>query len=377
MRTDSASSSFLVPFAKLLADSIGNDFDDNYDMRRFGPASRKTGARVGREFLRRMLLRRGLVTAGAAAQTIRSGLNLVATGLSDIEWLYARLADQESRDTLVNVMAYRALGHRKVKLPFNNPAFSAAMEGLDRMTEATESIDLGFMGWQAHKMDLSSLGYPVKLFIRPSGAFTQFLIQQYRCKTPSGVIQAEAGDIVFDAGGCYGDTALYFACRTGPSGQVYSFEFLDENLDKFRRNMSLNPAIAERIRLVERPLWSVSHENLFVEGDGPGTTVRTSSKDPRAFRISTLAIDDVVRDQNLKRVDLIKMDIEGAESHALRGAEQTLRQFRPKLGISVYHKLEDFWTIPRYLDELGLGYTFYLRHFTIHAEETVLFAHIQ
>ena len=42
--------------------------------------------------------------------------------------------------------------------------------------------------------------------------------------------------------------------------------------------------------------------------------------------------------------------------------------------MSVYHNLSDFWTIPRYIESLDLGYKFYLRHFTIHAEETVLFA---
>ena len=68
------------------------------------------------------------------------------------------------------------------------------------------------------------------------------------------------------------------------------------------------------------------------------------------------------------------MDIEGSELAALQGAEQTLRKFKPKLAVSVYHALQDFWTIPQYLNQLGLGYRFYLRHFTIHAEETVLFA---
>jgi len=45
----------------------------------------------------------------------------------------------------------------------------------------------------------------------------------------------------------------------------------------------------------------------------------------------------------------------------------------PKLAITAYHDFNDFWMIPQYLESLGLGYRFYLRHFTIHAEETVLF----
>jgi hypothetical protein len=85
-------------------------------------------------------------------------------------------------------------------------------------------------------------------------------------------------------------------------------------------------------------------------------------------------LDDLIGGPGLQRVDFIKMDIEGAELEALRGAESVLKQFKPKLAISVYHNFKDFWTIPQYLAQLGLGYRFYLRHFTIHAEETVLFA---
>jgi len=40
----------------------------------------------------------------------------------------------------------------------------------------------------------------------------------------------------------------------------------------------------------------------------------------------------------------------------------------------VYHDFKDFWEIPQFLDRLVLGYRFYLQHFTIHGEETVLFA---
>jgi hypothetical protein len=78
--------------------------------------------------------------------------------------------------------------------------------------------------------------------------------------------------------------------------------------------------------------------------------------------------------EQLDRIDFIKMDIEGGELPALKGAERVLRSFKPKLAISVYHNLRDFWEIPQWLNDLKLGYEFYLRHFTIHHEETVLFA---
>ena len=87
-----------------------------------------------------------------------------------------------------------------------------------------------------------------------------------------------------------------------------------------------------------------------------------------------MTIDELITRGFVPRVDFIKMDVEGAESEALLGAAQSLRTFRPKLALTVYHRLTDFWTIPQSVDRLSPGYRFYLRHFTIHAEETVLFA---
>ena len=82
----------------------------------------------------------------------------------------------------------------------------------------------------------------------------------------------------------------------------------------------------------------------------------------------------MVQQLHLPRVDFIKMDIEGAEYPALRGAEQTIRSFRPKLAISIYHQISDFVDIPRFLHGLNLDYDFYVEHHTIYQNETVLFA---
>jgi hypothetical protein len=68
------------------------------------------------------------------------------------------------------------------------------------------------------------------------------------------------------------------------------------------------------------------------------------------------------------------MDIEGAELSALKGGIETIKRFRPKLAISIYHSLDDFINIAAYLKALNLGYKFYLRHGTIFNEETVLLA---
>jgi hypothetical protein len=68
------------------------------------------------------------------------------------------------------------------------------------------------------------------------------------------------------------------------------------------------------------------------------------------------------------------MDVEGFELKALKGASSTIAKFRPKLAISLYHKPEDFFEIPIYLKSYYPFYRLYLDHYTIHAEETVLYA---
>ena len=55
------------------------------------------------------------------------------------------------------------------------------------------------------------------------------------------------------------------------------------------------------------------------------------------------------------------MDIEGGEAKALLGAKEHIKEFSPKLLISVYHGYEDLWKIPRMIDEMNPNYTYYLR----------------
>jgi FkbM family methyltransferase len=364
---------FLSNYSRVVAAAIGADYRKNVDEERFGeqPKSRLDAQGIKNRFF----YHRGLVSRTDAVQTFTTAMDFIAPHIDHLSWLYSSLADDESRQCMVNVVAFRALGHTKIRLPLSGPERIARRQIAEKLIVAGDEIDSGFKNWKLQRMNLNPIGYPIEMYFNATGVVIDFMEQQYRCQTADGIIECEQGDVVIDAGGCWGDTALYFAHLAGADGQVISFEFLPTNLEIYRKNLTLNPHLSPRIRVVENAIWSSSGETLAVSECGPGTSVRKRPSDNNlSTEVLTIAIDNLILNGEYDRVDFIKMDIEGAELEALHGAEMSIKRFRPKLAITVYHKFEDFWTIPAYLQQLNLGYRFYLRHYTMHQEETVLYA---
>ena len=88
-------------------------------------------------------------------------------------------------------------------------------------------------------------------------------------------------------------------------------------------------------------------------------------------QIEVVKLDELLDGE---KVTFIKMDIEGAEYAALKGAEKIIREQRPRLAISIYHKPSDIVEIPKLLLEYKDDYKFYLRHYSLIGNETVLYA---
>lgn len=290
----------------------------------------------------------------------------------DLQWMHDHLADDTSRELLIDVLVFRSLGSRRVRLPLNGPRYWDAAAAIERDLRVACGSHRLPSGEILDDYDLNVAGIPVQLRGHLLNVLNAFSLQQYRFERDGVVVEAEPGDTVIDAGGCWGDTALYFAWRTGPEGRVWSYEFDPSNLQVFAHNLARNPGLAERVRIVRRPIWSCEEIQLDVAGSGPNTRLIPAQGD--CGTLATDSIDALVAREGLQRVNFIKMDIEGAEFEALKGAEAAIRRHRPKLAISIYHRLEHFWEIARWIDNLDLGYRFHIEHFTIHAEETMLFA---
>ena len=169
--------------------------------------------------------------------------------------------------------------------------------------------------------------------------------------------RVQPGDVVIDAGGFIGDTAALFCSKTGGDCQVHAFELLDESIALFRYNNELN-GISDRVVLNKLALSDHSNGSLVIKQARLQGATSVQSGDGPGERIPTITLDDYVARHALERVDLIKMDIEGSEIPALQGALQTIRRFRPKLALCLYHKWDDVLTIPRFIAELGIPYRF-------------------
>jgi len=89
------------------------------------------------------------------------------------------------------------------------------------------------------------------------------------------------------------------------------------------------------------------------------------------IEVEVRKLDDLLGD---RKVTFIKMDIEGSELAALRGAERIIREQRPKLAICIYHKPEDVWEIPGFILKCCPDYKLYIRQYSLIDIETVLYA---
>jgi len=287
----------------------------------------------------------------------------------DFEKAHAIFEDAASRDLYEELMLFRLLGPCYKRLPTNNERHWASRAAAH--TYRTGSSGFRGVFGPLERFTLDFCGETVDLQCWAPGIAWSFLLRQYYFQRDGATVQPSAGDYVIDAGACFGDTTLGFAAAAGPEGRVYAFDIMPLHMEVIRANLQSNPVLAPRIEVAEAALADRDDVPLYIHGEGPGASAG-STPSPRPVKVTT--IDKHVAEHKIPRIDFIKMDIEGAELPALQGAAETLRRWRPRLAISLYHRQEDIFTIPLYLKSLELDYAFYLDHYTIHNEETVLFA---
>lgn len=289
--------------------------------------------------------------------------------------------DTQSCQLMTLLMTYRILGSSRVRLPITPESYENSMRTFaDPLLIKSHSYDVNFANMKLNLYDATSAGIPLKVHTTRSALTAHFFLQQYALRRGDVVVTVEPGDTVIDGGMCWGDTSLFFAHLAGEEGRVVGYEFERNNLVVLNDNLSMNPDIASRIRVRNNAVFDTTGEELRFVMAGPATAMLAPDMVPakgwEEIRVKTLNIDDLVEEEKLKKVDFIKLDVEGAELAALHGAVNTLRRFKPKLALSAYHRVEDMYVLTSYLRSLNLGYRFWLDHFRPSLQESVIFARV-
>lgn len=297
--------------------------------------------------------------------------------------LYAMLADRHSRETLLLTALYELLGHRFVKFPYYAEntikrkaelAHSLAVHDTDEAMRQATANDAFGVGFSLSRYAITIADQQITLYTNPEFIYQIHDFPPYRYEYNSVVADISQGDFVIDCGACYGDTALLFAAKAGLQGKVLSFEPHPEIGKLFLYNRASNPDLARRISFVPAATGEQGGKEASLTLYGAGSRIGSFVPQKQRVNVPLLALDQEIARHRWSKVDFIKMDVEGAELATLCGAQSILRRFRPKLAVCLYHRQEDFFTIPKFLSDLHLNYVFYLEHHFMNNWETVLYA---
>jgi FkbM family methyltransferase len=132
------------------------------------------------------------------------------------------------------------------------------------------------------------------------------------------------GTIVFDVGANIGAYTVLFAQWTGAAGRVFAFEPSPQSIAGLREQLRLND-LSDRVEIVEAAVSERAGTAAFDCGGASGTNalVTDAGRGAHVIRVETTSLDAFCASRGV-HPSIVKIDVEGAELEALRGARETL-----------------------------------------------------
>ncbi len=281
------------------------------------------------------------------------------------------LEDELSRRLFDAVNVLRACGHRRYYFPRTEHDDLLLVKSDTPF--AHEGLPADYVGLPLRVVDVVVSGRPdvprmrmitTRLQLDALNKYRQYVIRRDGLE-----FSPRRGEVVIDCGACIGEVSLLFSGLVGTEGQVHLFDPVPLHARYCRLQAQNNEALAAVMQINSLAVGKRTTDNRGGRAD-----VQTIT--PGALTIdsfSTTTLDDYAK-ARVARVDFIKMDIEGAEMDALDGASECIREFKPRLAISAYHRPDEFWTIPRRIKDLYPGCRLYFGHHTPSGGESVYYA---
>ena len=175
----------------------------------------------------------------------------------------------------------------------------------------------------------------VRMFLPPNWRGVAKLIYAFRDDYEPELLYLERvlspGKVFVDAGANFGIYTLLASKIVGEAGRVISFEPSSRVFPVLRRNISLNGfrnVLALPLALTDKPGRARLYYHSAVGCDSLGKDA-SFEQDAHTEEIVTESLDNVLKHTSVGRVDVIKMDVQGAEELALRGAKEIVASTRP------------------------------------------------
>jgi FkbM family methyltransferase len=184
---------------------------------------------------------------------------------------------------------------------------------------------------------------------------------------PSDLMKILDQEVFVDCGAYDGDTIRDFIRHSrGHFKSVYAFEADKRNFSKLEKFIKELP---EELRTRITPLdVALSERSGIVHFAESGTAASAVSE--RGIPVKCVALDEVLTEAPT----WIKMDIEGSEPAALRGAQRMISAHAPVLSICVYHSQHHLWSIPLQIAAMHPDYRMHLRPFVPESWDLVCYA---
>lgn len=209
----------------------------------------------------------------------------------------------------------------------------------------------------------------------PSSLNFSVISRQYLDKVNKNAVKT-----IFDIGFCNGLNAVAYNKFLPNLERIYAFEALydecrvdliEEFFEDLKKVEIINKAVGNKKGEIKF-LYSLDGNMEAAFSKDISTKIRNIDG-WNEMTVPMIDLDSFVEERKIKP-DLIKMDIEGAEMSALKGAMKTIKKSKPQLAISIYHSNKDFVEIPVYLKENLENYSFKLEHYGTTICDTVLYA---
>jgi FkbM family methyltransferase len=175
-------------------------------------------------------------------------------------------------------------------------------------------------------------------------------------------IEKLTGTTIVDIGAYLGDSSILFYRELKPCRMVI-IEPTTHWANQIRKTLEINNiknckiiqcAVGDKLCNMEISVDILGGCSGFMELTGSEENKSLFYKE----NVKVDKFDNIMHNENITNLGMIKIDIEGYERYFLRGAEKSIRKFKPVILISIYHSWDDFCDLKTIIEEFNLGYKF-------------------